>query len=84
MHHYRTHILYRVYHTHYTLGKAFNECYTRQIILDKYFIDKWFFAEYIFSGTRQRFSRVSKNTWQKKAIGKLTITKKTQKSAKHF
>jgi hypothetical protein len=37
-----------------TLGKGFAECDTRQRMLDKQCIDKAFFAEYFFSGTRQR------------------------------
>jgi hypothetical protein len=49
---------------HFTLGKAFTECNTRQRILAKYFIGKGFFAEYFFSDTRQRLCRVSKSTRQ--------------------
>jgi hypothetical protein len=37
-----------------TLGKGFAECHTRQRRLDKKCIDKIFFVEYFFSGTRQR------------------------------
>jgi hypothetical protein len=37
-----------------TLVKSFAECDTRQTRLDKQYIDKVFFAEYFFSGTRQR------------------------------
>jgi hypothetical protein len=37
-----------------TLDKGFAECDTRQRRLDKQCIDKAFFAEYFFSGTRQR------------------------------
>jgi hypothetical protein len=33
---------------HFTLVKAFAECYTRQRIFGKYFIGKGFFAEYFF------------------------------------
>jgi hypothetical protein len=38
-----------------TLGKGFAECNTRQRWLGKQCIGKDFFAEYFFSGTRQRF-----------------------------
>jgi hypothetical protein len=37
-----------------TLGKGFAECNTRQRRLGKQYIGKDFFAEYFFSGTRQR------------------------------
>jgi hypothetical protein len=37
-----------------TLGKGFAECNTRQRRLGKQCIGKDFFAEYFFSGTRQR------------------------------
>jgi hypothetical protein len=37
-----------------TLGKGFAECRTRQRRLGKQCIGKAFFAEYFFSGTRQR------------------------------
>jgi hypothetical protein len=37
-----------------TLGKGFTECHTRQRRLGKQCIGKAFFAEYFFSGTRQR------------------------------
>jgi hypothetical protein len=37
-----------------TLGKGFAECNTRQRSLGKQCIGKHFFAEYFFSGTRQR------------------------------
>jgi hypothetical protein len=37
-----------------TLGKGFAECHTRQRRLGKQCIGKAFFAEYFFSGTRQR------------------------------
>jgi hypothetical protein len=37
-----------------TLGKGFAECYTRQRRLGKQCIGKDFFAEYFFSGTRQK------------------------------
>jgi hypothetical protein len=37
-----------------TLGKVFAECRTRQSRLSKQCIGKAFFAEYFFSGTRQR------------------------------
>jgi hypothetical protein len=36
------------------LGRVFTECRTRQIGLDTQCIGKVFFAEYFFSGTRQR------------------------------
>jgi hypothetical protein len=70
---------------HFTLDKAFVECYNRQRILGKHFIDKGFFAEYFFSDTRQRLClcRASKNTRQRKTLGKLKIAK-PRKTAKHF
>jgi hypothetical protein len=37
-----------------TLSKGFAECDTRQRRLGKQYISKAFFAEYLFSGTRQR------------------------------
>jgi hypothetical protein len=37
-----------------TLDKRFVECRTRQKRLGKQYIGKTFFAEYFFSGTRQR------------------------------
>jgi hypothetical protein len=59
----------------YTTGLAFFvECLRHgkdHYTLDKYFIGKWFFAEYIFSG----LCRVSKNTRQ---------IKNHKKIAKHF
>jgi hypothetical protein len=42
-----------------TLGKGFAECDTRQRRLGKQYIDKAFFAEYFFSGTRQRKAAVT-------------------------
>jgi hypothetical protein len=36
-----------------TLGKDFTECRTRQRGFGTQYIDKAFFAEYFFSGTRQ-------------------------------
>jgi hypothetical protein len=37
-----------------TLGKGFADCDTRQIRIGKQYIGKAFFAEYLFSGTRQK------------------------------
>jgi hypothetical protein len=50
-----------------TLGKLFAECRTRQRVLGTQCIDKAFFAEYFFSGTRQRLCRVPGSTRQRKA-----------------
>jgi hypothetical protein len=56
--HYRKRALYRVPEALgkavNTLGKGFAECRTRQRRLGKQCIGKAFFAEYFFSGTRQR------------------------------
>ena len=57
-HHYRKRALCRVPEALgkalKTLGKGFAECDTRQRRLGKQCIGKAFFAEYFFSGTRQR------------------------------
>jgi hypothetical protein len=86
--HYRNRVLCRVFKTldkhYFTLGKGFAECNTRQKTLGKDFIGKWFFAECFFSDTRQRLCRVSKNTRQRKTLGKLRIEKIKKKTAKHF
>jgi hypothetical protein len=54
--HYRKRALCRVPETldKAPLGKGFAECRTRQRRLGKQYIGKCFFAEYFFSGTRQR------------------------------
>jgi hypothetical protein len=57
---------------HFTLGKAFAECNTRQRILGKYFIGKGFFAEYFF------------RTLGRKALGKLGIEKIPNNSKTFF
>jgi hypothetical protein len=49
-----------------TLGKVFAECRTRQIGIGTQCIGKAFFAEYFFSGTRQRLCRVPGSTRQRK------------------
>jgi hypothetical protein len=77
--HYRNRVLCRVSKTlgkgYFTLGKGFAEYNTRQRTLGKDFIGKGFFAECFFSDTRQRLCRVSKNTRQRKTLGKLRIEK---------
>jgi hypothetical protein len=50
-----------------TLDKVFAECRTRQRGLGTQCIGKAFFAEYFFSGTRQRLCRVPGSTRQRKA-----------------
>jgi hypothetical protein len=50
-----------------TLGKLFVECCTPQRGLDTQCIGKAFFAEYFFSGTRQRLCWVPGSTRQRKA-----------------
>jgi hypothetical protein len=42
-----------------TLGKIFTECRTWQRVLGTQCIGKAFFAEYFFSGTRQRKAAVT-------------------------
>jgi hypothetical protein len=85
--HYRNRVLCRVSKTlgkgYFTLGKGFAECNTRQRTLGKDFIGKGFFAECFFSDTRQRLCRVSKNTRQRKTLGKLRI-EKNKKNSKTF
>jgi hypothetical protein len=44
----------------FTLGKAFIECNTRQRTLGKYFIGKWFFAEYFFRTLGKDFAECQK------------------------
>jgi hypothetical protein len=46
----------------FTLGKAFAKCYTRQIILDKHFIGKGFFAEYFFRTLDKDLASVEKHS----------------------
>jgi hypothetical protein len=58
---------------HFTLGKAFAECYTQQIILGKYFIGKGFFTEYFFRTLDKDFVKC------RKTLGKLRIAKNPQK-----
>jgi hypothetical protein len=85
--HYRTRVLCRVSQTlgkgHFTIGKAFVECYTRQRILDKYFIGKGFFAEYFFRTLSKDFDECRKALSKEKTLDKLRIAKKP-KTAKHF
>jgi hypothetical protein len=50
-----------------TLGRVFAECRTRQRGLGTQCIGKAFFAEYFFSGTRQRLCQVLGSTRQRKA-----------------
>jgi hypothetical protein len=75
--HYRNRVLCRVSKTlgkgHFTLGKGFAECNTRQRTLGKDFIGKGFFAECFFSDTRQR-----------KTLGKLRIEKNLKKQQNIF
>jgi hypothetical protein len=47
-------------------GKAFDECYTRQIILGKHFIDKGFFAESFFGHSVKTLPNVEKHSAKKK------------------
>jgi hypothetical protein len=61
-----------------TLDKAFAECCTRQT-----FYRQRVLCWVLFSDTRQRLCRMSKITRQRKALGKLRITK-NPKIAKHF
>jgi hypothetical protein len=64
---------------YFIFGKDFVECYTRQKILSKYFIGKWFFVEYFFPTLgKDVLCRVSKNTRQIKNC------KKLQKNSKIF
>jgi hypothetical protein len=46
---------------HFTLGKAFAECKTRQRIFGKHFIGKGFFAEYFFGHSAKKSIRQIKN-----------------------
>jgi hypothetical protein len=63
---------------YFALDKAFVECYTRQSLLDKHFIDKGLFAEYFFRSLGKDFAEC------RKTLGKLRIINKTQKPAKQF
>jgi hypothetical protein len=51
-----------------TLGEGFAECNTWQRKLGELYIGNDLFAEYFLSGTRQRLSRVSAGTWQRKVV----------------
>jgi hypothetical protein len=66
---YRNRVLCRVFNTldkgHFTLGKVFAECYTRQRILGKHFISKWFFAEYFFGHSAKTLPSVEKHSAKK-------------------
>ena len=48
------------------LGKMFAECYTRQSVFGEKNDGEDDFAECLFSGTRQRFYREQKSSWQNK------------------
>jgi hypothetical protein len=63
---------------YFTLGKGFAECNTRQR-----FHRQRVLCRVLFSDTRQRLCRVSKNTRQKKH-SKLRIEKILKKTAKHI
>jgi hypothetical protein len=80
--HYRNYVICRVSKTldkgYFTLGKAFAECNTRQI-----FHRQRVFCRVLFSDTRQRLCRMSKNT-RKKTLGKLRIEKKLKKQQNIF
>jgi hypothetical protein len=56
-----------------TLGKLFAECRTRQRGLDIQCIGKAVFAEYFFSGTRQRGLPSARSTRQRKAAVTVTV-----------
>jgi hypothetical protein len=56
--------------SHFTLDKAFVEYYTRQRILGKHFIGKWFFDEYFSQTLGKDFAEC------RKALGKLRNHKK--------
>ena len=51
-----------------TLGELFVECDSRQISLDKLYIDNDFFVKYFLSGTRQRLCRVTPGTRQSQVV----------------
>jgi hypothetical protein len=63
---------------HFTLGKAFAECNTRQRILGKHFIGKEFFAEYFFRTLDKDFAEC------RKTLGKLRIEKNPKKQQNIF
>jgi hypothetical protein len=56
---------------HFTLGKAFAECNTRQRILGKHFIGKGFFAEKHSANKRTRQFKNRKNKKTSKTFLKL-------------
>jgi hypothetical protein len=59
----------------FALNKTFIECYTRQRTLGKHFIDKWFFAEYIFGHSANTLPSMKKHL-AKKSTRQITNHKK--------
>jgi hypothetical protein len=83
--HYRTNIIFQTLGKElFTPDKIFVECYTRQRTLNKYFIGKWFFAEYFFQVLDKDFVEFSKTTRQRKALGKTRIANSPKKQQNIF